>query len=94
VVAPSSRAIFPDCADIRETGCPGCLLAEMRVQYLAQQIGHAATFALGACLEGLVLPVVEQDLRALHVLHLTHQHAGVKIEGLRLQMLLPCLIKG
>lgn len=71
MVAPPGRTIFPDGSDIAETGRMGPALSEMRIEDLAQQFGHAATFALSARLEGLVLPIVEEDLSALHVLHHT-----------------------
>jgi len=59
VVAAPSRAIFADRADIGKPGCPGAALSEVRIEYLAQQLGHAAALALSARLQGFVLPVVE-----------------------------------
>lgn len=59
VVTAPSRAIFPDRADIGETGRAGAAFSEVRVKYPAQQPGQAAAFALGTRLQGLVLPVVE-----------------------------------
>ena len=75
MVAAPSRAIFPDRADIGEPRRPGIALSQVRVEHLAQQLRHAAAFALRARFQGFVLPVVEQDLSALHVLHHT-QHGG------------------
>ncbi len=71
MVAAPSRAIFPDRADIGETRGPGAAFSEVRIKYLGQQPGHAAAFALSARLQGFVLPVVEEYLGALHVLHHT-----------------------
>jgi len=62
VVAAPSRAIFPDRADIGEPGRPGTALSQVRVEHLAQQLRHAAAFALRARFQGFVLPVVEEDL--------------------------------
>ena len=72
------RAIFRDRADVSEPGRAGATPAQMRVEDSAQQIGHAAAFALRACFQGLVLPVIEQDLRPLHVLHHTQRYGPVK----------------
>lgn len=59
MVAASGRAIFPNRTDVGETRRAGTAFAEVRIEYLAQQLRHAAAFALSARLQGFVLPVVE-----------------------------------
>src|SRR5712691_9176670 len=81
VVPAPSGAIFPDRADVGEPGRPGAALFQVRIEHLAQQLGHAAAFALRARFQGFVLPVVEEDLGALHVLHHTQQRIKVKADG-------------
>jgi hypothetical protein len=80
VIAAASRAILPDRADIGETGRPGAAFSQVRIEYLAQQFGHAAALALGARLQGFVLPVLKEYLGALHVLHHTQQSDEVKAD--------------
>ena len=78
MVAAPGCAVLSDRADIGETGGTGGALSEVRVEYLAQQPGHAAAFALGARLQRFVLPVIKKYLGALHVLHHTQHSRQVK----------------